>query len=376
MSLKNIEIHNFRIYEHAVFDFDPRFNLVTGGNASGKTSLLEAIHFLATGKSFRSATVDAMLRRGAEQTFVTAKIDSGDNITHAGISATTSTKKISLNGTETVRMADLAKQIPLLVISPDSHFSFMQAPKQRRSVLDWLLFHVEPDFGQIWVRYQRALHQRNAALRDGKQEKSINAWGDELAPLGEFIHNSRVSVLSKVTNQYRKITDILIGNESVDIDLLPGWNTDVGLLAAYQADFFKDTTKGFTHSGPHRNDLRIFINGKDSQEQASHGQNKLLVIALRLAQISCFQAMTGRKCCLLVDDLPAELDALHREKLVRILGETNTQVFVTATDHDQVSAIERHQHAWFHVEHGNVKKLEKSYKSATKNSDKVISFPG
>lgn len=375
MPLKSLEIRNFRVYEQAVLEFDPQFNLVTGSNSSGKTSLLEAIHFLATGKSFRTNSTEALLRKGTEQTLIRARIESGGPNAYVGISATSDAKKVFFDGVETGRMADLAKLVPLLIISPDSHFSFMQGPKQRRSTLDWILFHVEPDFGQTWTRYQRALQQRNAALRDSKQAKSIDAWGDELATLGEILHSSRVSILSKITTHFRKITSNLLENENVELRHFPGWNCDIGLLAAHRADLIKDTARGFTHSGPHRNDLRIFVDGCDSQDQASHGQNKLLVAALRLAQIACFQSITNRKCCLLIDDLPAELDAAHREKLIGILGETNSQIFVTATDNKQVAAIERRQHAWFHVEHGNIKKLEKSYKSDPRSSDKVINFP-
>lgn len=376
MSLRSLVIRNFRIYEEAGLDFDPRLNLITGNNASGKTSLLEAIYFLSTGKSFRSSTIESVLRSGTEQAVITAKIDSGDTITSIGVSTTKTAKRISINGSDTAKTADLARHIPLLVISPDSHFSFMQGPKYRRPVLDWLLFHVEQDFWQKWSRYQRTLQQRNAALRDGRQARAINIWGEELALLGEAIHGSRASVLSKVISHYRKITESLMGDENVDLVLHPGWDMDIGLSAAHKADFFRDTARGITHSGPHRNDLCITVDGKDCQENASHGQKKLLVTALRLAQISCFHEMTGRKCCLLVDDLPAELDAQHREKLIGILGEMNTQVFVTGTDHEHMDSVGRQHHAWFHVEHGNVKKLEKSYKSDTKSRDKVVNFPG
>lgn len=375
MPLSSLEIFDFRVYQHVSLSLNPHLNLIVGNNASGKTSLLEAIYFLSTGKSFRSAAAASVLRDGAEKSVVTARIFGADEQMHVGMAITKHEKKVSLGGIETAKVSDIARLLPVLVISPDSHFSFMGAAKHRRSTLDWILFHVEPGFGEIFSRYNRALHQRNSTLRNGTSGKLLDSWDIEVASLGEIIHQKRNIALSEIRRHYEAMIKNLVGIDDVSLEVISGWNKEKKLVDCYRDDKERDMSRGFTHSGPHRNDLHILLGGKKSQDIASHGQNKLLISALRLAQIACFKEMTGKKCSLLIDDLSAELDAEHRKKILNILRKIDVQVFITATDLGQLDFDEWESHSVFHVEHGMIKKLEKSYKSATNTGSKVVNFP-
>ena len=362
MPLLDLTVHNFRLYKQSTIAADPEINLITGANASGKTTLLEAIHTLSTGRSFR-ATPTAQLARNGERTWwVRGSVGESSEQERMALAISCSndgSRQIAVGPNTGGKPTDLAHHLPLLVISPDTHFDFQRHAKTRRSVLDWLLFHVEPDYHQVWVRYQRALQQRNAALKFHKYAESRFAWDEELATLGDVIQAKREAQLEQLRADFCAIVDGLFGRDlASDLILLPGWERARGMAAGLRADRARDLARGFTHSGPHRNDLDIRIADQSSQDQASHGQNKLLVIALRLTQIQKLHTLTNKRCCLLVDDLPAELDAERRGRLSDYLSRSGVQVFVTATDPSLVDTKAWASFRRFHVEHGGVEQVD------------------
>lgn len=358
MPLIQFEFRNIRLYEHARLDPDPRLTLVTGANASGKTTLLEAIHVLSTGRSFRTPKVDQLLRHGSTQLSVIGQYQplESKNTVRLGLTHSEQGRRIRIDNSESTRIADLAQQLPLLVISPDSHFEFQQSARERRGALDWVLFHVEPDFQDLWGRYQRSLQQRNSALKDPKHGRSRFSWDEELASLGEVLQKRRNDRIAELIPYFETICRQLLGSSlAVNLILDPGWNRAHGLSRCLAEDRSRDVARGYTHSGPHRNDLRILIDNQASRDEASHGQNKLLVIALRVAQIQYLHATTGRECCLLIDDLAAELDVTHRNRLAKFLAGLPVQVFITATDPGQIEVGHWSSHRKFHVEHGHLR---------------------
>lgn len=357
MPLIQLEFRNIRIYEHARINPDPRLTLISGANAGGKTTLLEAIHVLSTGRSFRTSQIEQLRRHGTAELSVVGQYQPNTHQApiHCGIVYEEQGRRISLNGAKNPKISDLAQQLPLLVISPDSHFEFQQTARHRRAVLDWVLFHVKPGYQDTWNRYQRSLQQRNAALKEPKQAKVRFSWDEELAVLGDSIQAQRQAQLAELVPVFQSICrELLSIPASTELLLEAGWEDTKGMAECLLEDRNRDQARGSTHSGPHRNDLRILLDRQPSREEASHGQNKLLVIALRVAQIQHLYESTGRECCLLIDDLAAELDAEHRQRLARHLSKLPVQVFVTATDASQIDIGSWPSHAWFHVEHGMI----------------------
>jgi DNA replication and repair protein RecF len=360
MPLRALSVRNFRIYDHIEISPDPQVNLITGGNASGKTTLLEAIHVLGSGRSFRTQQTDHLVRHGRHEWLLSAQVDGREETpaVNLAIGVGQEGRRIVVGPDHQAKLADLAQHLPLLVISPDSHFDFHQHTKTRRAVLDWLLFHVEPSYHQTWGRYQRALQQRNAALKDPKQSRTRLSWDEELVSHGQDIQSRRQGILDELQDGFQAIAAELVGMRlDFSLYLVAGWNSELGMSHCLEEDRARDLARGFTHSGPHRNDLEIRISGQPSQEEASHGQNKLLVIALRLAQLLKLHEVTGKHCCLLVDDLPAELDAERRARLSRYFASLPAQVFVTATDHSLIDTTSWPSFRRFHVEQGGIKTL-------------------
>jgi len=357
MPLISLEIQNFRVYERVKIEPSPHLNLIFGPNASGKTSLLEAIHLLGTARSFRTTQVEQLRRNGFPELSVTGKLhEEGAETARLGLVHNTAGRRVSINGLEQKQASSLAIHLPLQIISPDTHYDFQQNAKHRRGALDWGLFHVEPDFSLHWTRYQRILHQRNAALKSQNQTKSRHAWDEELVEIGEKIHNARAKLITQLLPHYQSCCQQLLGRKHpVDLLLEPGWDNASSFGECLRQDRARDSARGFTHSGPQRADLEITLNAQSSRVSASHGQYKILVIALRLAQIRYLLESKNKNCCLLIDDLAAELDFEHRARLTKLLASLTTQVFVTATEPSLIDRESWVSHKTFHVEHGQIK---------------------
>lgn len=360
--LNALEIRNIRVYEQAKLYPDPGLNLIWGPNASGKTSLLEAIYLLGTGRSYRSKQLEHLQRHGSEEFGVHAKLttNSDQDSVQIGFSFSAVGRRISLNGLPQSQISSIAQLFPLQVISPDSHYEFRSSSRQRRAALDWGLFHVEPDFPDLWNRYQRQLQQRNAALKSERQAAARKTWDEGLALLGEQVQAKRAWLLEQLKPDFLLCCHELLGSEQKsDLILESGWEADRRLAECLQQDSFRDGARGFTHSGPHRADLRIVLGNAATQQETepSHGQYKILVLALRLALIRRFVEIKKQSCCLLIDDLAAEIDTPHRARLTAFLARLPIQLFVTSTDHALIDLNSWQSYKSFHVEQGHIKEL-------------------
>lgn len=355
MSLSYLEVRNLRILEAVNLDPHPQFNLLVGANASGKTSVLEAVHILANGRSFRSTQLESVRRRGEDELLVHGRVDDpGQGQRRLGFQRTGESRRLVVDGVDVANAAALAEVLPVQTIAPDTHFGFLQEAKHRRGLLDWGLFHVEPEFYPIWRRYQRALSQRNSVLKSGRA-KELPAWDQELVQSGEAIQALRQAYLQQLEARFETLAVELVEEGGVGLDFSSGWDLQSGLQEVLSAQRDLDLSRGFTQSGPHRADLRLRFMGQAARSVASHGQQKMLVLALRLAQLSVFTARTGRSPVLLIDDLAAELDIQHRARLLALLGQERCQVFVTATEADLIDLSAISAGSMFHVEHGQVR---------------------
>lgn len=361
MPLTLLEVDDFRLFEKIRVLPDPHLNLIVGHNASGKTSLLEAIYLLGTGRSFRSTTLNQLIRLSRPTFLVSGQFyDEDIPSTRLALQRDTQHSRFSLGGSPQPSASLLARTLPLQIISPDSHFQFFTSTRHRRGVLDWGVFHVEPDFYPQWMRYQRALNQRNAALKARQLPKACFAWDPELVEAGERLQAYRHQFLQEWNSRFQYYCFQLLGTSETEIELKHGWALELGLDQALQNERGWDIQTGNTHSGPHRTDIGLSFSGQPARISASHGQQKLLVIALRLAQMEIFTQKTHRHCVVLIDDLAAELDPRHREQLMRTLSRLSLQVFITATETGLVDTRGWLSHKVFHVERGGIEEVNPS----------------
>jgi DNA replication and repair protein RecF len=356
MGLRKLSITDFRCLESAELEFDARFNLISGLNASGKTSLLEAVFFLGRGRSFRTSRTDALVRHGTHAFMLTGRL--GDELGgHAiGMQVTREGIEARFAGRPVTALAEVAAILPVQAIDPEVHRLIEEGPQDRRRYLDWGVFHVEPTFVGHWRRYQRGLRQRNAALRSGQASGVIRAWDQELVEAGRAVAEARDRYLQQLTPHVVAAADRLLG-EKVELVLHRGWLADRTLEEALELSWARDVERGLTHSGPHRADLVIRIGGLAARDRISRGQQKLLAAAMLLGQLRCDAGAGSPLAALLVDDPAAELDRENLERLISEIVDLPAQLFVTALDPCNSGLLSLGEGHRFHVEHCKVNRL-------------------
>lgn len=356
MSLSSLHIKNLRNLAEVRIEPAPGLNIIHGANASGKTSLLEAIYLLGRAKSFRSSHLHIIEGQGKGGFMVFGEV-TGEMAQPQPLGIHYEGGKIHMRaaGQTLTQTAELVTRLPLLLITPDSHKILTLGPRQRRRFIDWGVFHVEHDFMPVYRRYCRALRQRNASLRAPGRFVSGEVWDNELHEAAGQIDRFRRDYLQQFLPLLTHFVEKLLpAHGSVSLRYLPGWAQDMTFREALARSLERDRLQGYTHKGPHRADVVIEAEGKPVQEHASGGQQKLLMCALYLAQATLFKVRTQRQCIILLDDLPAELDTEHRRKLMALLYEIGAQVMVTTTDKGLLQIPEGAAVKMFHVEQGVV----------------------
>lgn len=360
MTLSRLSIQHLRNLESVDLRPSPRINLLYGENGSGKTSVLEAIHALAMGRSFRSHKHKPLIQHEREGFTVFARVVSDDREIPLGLYRSRAGEaSFKADGQVVSSVAALASLLPIQVINSQTFLLLEGSPKIRRQFMDWLVFHVEPDFFPTWKASQRCLKHRNSLLRRDRIESSeLAVWDRELASLAERMHEYRSASIERFETVFLELLDSFIRIPGVSLSYQRGWDKTRTYTEVLESGFERDRQMGYTHSGSHRADLRLTVHGTAAADVLSRGQQKLVVCALKIAQGYIFSQLTGRQCVYLVDDLPAELDSDHRAKLVEWLDRLNTQVFITGVEKEPLLADWRSRpqvdSQVFHVEHGGV----------------------
>jgi DNA replication and repair protein RecF len=356
--LTRLEVHHFRCLTLAELDFAPRCNLISGPNASGKTSLLEAIFVLGRGRSFRTPRTELLIQRGAHEFLLTGRIEASTTASSrpVGIRYGRAGFEARAGGVAVRSLAELATVFPVQAIDPEVHRLIEEGPQERRRYLDWGVFHVKPTFVEQWRRYQRVLKQRNAALRAQADAAVVRAWDTELIETGEALAQSRQEYLEHLQPAVHAMGLRLLGRP-VELRLANGWAQDQSLREALDHSWGRDREQGTTHAGPHRADLAIRVGGELAKHRVSRGQQKLTAAAMLLGQLACDHDLGSPTAALLVDDPAAELDSEHLSALLEVVCELPGQLFVTALD-PSLTAFERlPEPRRFHVEHGQIARL-------------------
>ena len=357
MFITQLDIRQVRNLQDVKLIPSKRCNYIFGANASGKTSALEAVYLLSVARSFRTTHIKHVISHNSSSLQVFARVENEKTeISALGLERSCKKTRIRINGTDIKQVSELSALLPVQIINPDVHKLLEQGPKYRRQFIDWGVFHVEHDFLLAWKHYYRVLKQRNAALRRKLDKDAITLWDNQLIQHAKTITLSRERYLSGFVPIFNNYVNKLMGL-SVNILYQRGWDSDQSFTDTLEKSFEKDTYKGFTSSGPHRADLEISYNGVLVQNCFSRGQQKLLVCALRLAQITHLKKTMKQQSILLVDDLAAELDLDHRQNLIDLLVDTEAQLFVTATEQNSFTLPPEIESKMFHVEHGILKEV-------------------
>lgn len=372
MLLTRLQVTHLRNLSQLEFEPAAGFNLITGENGSGKSSMLEAIHLLGAGRSFRhasnsKASLTGLIQHGAEQALcvgrfmATPEVESRSTPHSFSIGVALHrrdgiTAKVA--GEQVAAASHLARTLPLMVINSWS-FQLIEGPSQlRRQYLDWGLFHVEQDYLATLQSWRRCLRQRNQLLRTrhGKIASELTLWSRELARYAEAVDAARRDYAVALAPWVNSLAERLGAVPGFELSYQSGWDHTIPLAEQMERDLESDCARGFTAHGPHRADLRLRWKGAAVAERLSRGQIKTLVLVLKLAQERMVRS-SNKRPVFLVDDLAAELDSSHRQLFCELLAEERPQVFLTAVEKESIDLgwFGQGPSGLFHVEQGRLR---------------------
>ena len=320
MTLRRIRVSDFRCLHSAELELDPKFTLISGPNASGKTSLLESIYVIGRGRSFRTRRLENLIRQGADR-FVIYGEAGAERAVGLGIEGSPFGMRAKMAGDRLASLAELAAVLPVQIIDPEVHRLIEEGPSRRRRFLDWGVFHVEHSFIQKWQQYQQVLKQRNAALKARQPAPAITAWDVDLIRLGVAVHEARALYVEQLTPVAADIAKRLLGLQ-LSMSYRSGWSRDLSLAEALKASWVHDQEAGVTQVGPQRAEITFRLDGAPVKDRISRGQQKLLASSLLMAQLRLFPNDAEIHPTLLLDDPAAELDG---DRLLGLIGEVAAQ---------------------------------------------------
>lgn len=355
MGIRHLLIRQFRCFSAVDIELSPQTNIVQGKNASGKTSILEAIFLLSRGRSFRTPHLETALRQGSEEFYLAAGVTNHASIVDVSLKRRNGLLQPTVAGKSTATLSQLAVLFPVQLLDGQTNLLIHGGARYRRQFLDWGAFHVERAFHETWQKYHRALKQRNALLKRNRHVDGISAWDAELVQYGEKLSLMREQYFHDIHEDILEITERTLDGVAISIKYSRGWAEDSSLADSLRASSKRDRLLGTTCSGPHRADLAIQVNGRPVQEIISQGQAKILATSLLLAQATLYQRQLGASTTLLVDDLAAELDTEHLTVLLQRIREIGSQVILTTIEPHPV--VTGSAAAVFHVKQGNCFKM-------------------
>lgn len=359
MHIQSLFVSDFRNWALAELSLGPHFNYIYGTNGAGKTALLEAVTTLSRARSFRAGSPSNLIRHGNDAFLLRSELSSGAQLgihrTRGGV------VQIRRNGEAVKRVSELARELPIHVLLPDSSELIFSGPSLRRRFLDWGLFHVEHAYLKDMRSFQKLLQQRNAWLKDTSATDLENdPWAKQFAELAANISLRRHDYVIRLQDALGEILERLNDDLDFSIDYdVDGFRSAGEIYKKLEENFARDVKMGSSQVGPHRADLKCRQAGKDAAKVASRGQAKVMASALILAQAKYERERLDRPSVILIDDFGAELDKAHWGKFLALLVDLGCQVIATSTE-----APEDHP-AWdntlacdvFHVEQGKIRHI-------------------
>ena len=357
MHIEYLQAQNVRNLTNVEIAPGPRLNLFIGPNASGKTALLEAIYILSRGRSFRTPRVAEVIQHRQESLLVAAHlIQSLCQSVRTGVVKGPGKTVIRYNGEIIKKTSDQAKNIPVILIAPDTHRLITGEPKQRRHWLDWGMFHVEPDYLTLWHDYHKSLRQRNVLLKSGRLDNDLLAgWELAMSDTGTRISQLRNNFIKRIQDVIEELS-VNKGIDTPQFRFSQGWSDGNELKDCLARERQSDRQLGYTRSGIHRADIEFNVDGRPLSTVFSRGRIKQFVTTLLLAQAVLIQKITGSRPLVLIDDFAAEIDVNTRSRLIRMLLERDIQAFITSTESNP-ELINQQDTEVFHVEHGELRKV-------------------
>ncbi len=336
MFLKKIRLENYRNYESIELEFNSRGNLLFGKNGQGKTNLLEAIYYMSVFRSFRKGTSSDIVKWDSDDFQIAGFFDTKNKIERCieirwkrG-----EAKRVYFDNDNVERLAELIGNFPIVILSPESIEITQGMPAERRRFLDLLISQEDKRYLDDLTSYRKVLKQRNILLFSDPDRTTLDIWSEKLVEYGVRLQEKRAEVLGQLSGTVsRMYSRISHGNEELFVKYRPSVDPADDLKRSFEEDLVESSgeerRKKTTLVGPHRDEIRFFIDGRDARKYGSQGQHKSILMALKSAEIIYLKEEKGVDPVILLDDLFAMLDQKRIMAFLGILKE-HDQFFITA----------------------------------------------
>ena len=338
-----MKLHNYRNYSEQTFNFDKGLNVIYGGNAEGKTNLVEAIYYTGLGKSPRTPRDKELIKWG--ESYAMVKIIAEKKYRKHCIEIyidAQGKKRILIDKIPITKISSLIGVLNIVYFSPDEMDIIKESPIERRRFLDISLSQQKKLYFNTLVRYNKIIAQRNKLLKQNlsaeKIKETLPIWDIQLAKAGAYLIKERYNFTERLKAEVKKCHNLLTsGKEDINIEYESRLSNaeikgiEEQILTLLTDSYDKDIYLKYTTIGAHRDDLKISINGVDVRKFASQGQKRTTALSLKLAELSLFEQETGEKPILILDDVLSELDETRQKMLLESIG--GVQTFLTCTEY-------------------------------------------
>jgi len=364
MHVSALIITNFRNYKKQSVELSDGINVFTGSNGMGKTNLLEAVYLCSIGKSARTPRDKELIKW--EETSARVKLEvqkeAGDESVEIILSKQEN-KRVLVNGMPVSRLGELMGVVSTVFFSPTELKIVQGAPSERRSFIDIAVCQISKAYFYLLTRYNKILAQRNRLLKSGKlSEDALDIWDMQLASEGAKVIKTRKGFIKELAPLVEEHHNFLSDEKESAVILYEGLHSETieelkeEFLLALKKDREKDKRHGYTHTGPHKDDLAIKINGVDIRTYGSQGQQRTAALSLKMAELSLNDKTRGEKPVLLLDDVLSELDIGRQKKLMERIKGYQTLITCTHLEPSIEDAL-GDSYVRFVVENGSAEKL-------------------
>lgn len=359
--LRRLGFRNFRNLEQASFEPASRFNLVFGDNGHGKTSLIEALYVLCTTKSFRSARLGETIRQDEQSAELRAQVECLGLKRELSATLGARTRTFLIDGKRSAKNVEYALKTPVIAFHPGDLTLCSGPATQRRTLLDRVMLHQDPGGAEARLAYLSAVRDRQKLLVErGVRARELDAYEQVIADRGaRFAQGRRHAAQTVIEALGPAFVQMAPADVVCDAMYVPGGSSDASDFVAELARRRpRDLSRGAATYGPHRDELSLMVDGRPARSHASQGQQRLLTLSLKMAELLCIREVTGMQPLLLLDDVSSELDPERQHAVFELLRQSESQIFVTTTRPELFSEVlmDPEDRADFRVKNGVLSK--------------------
>ncbi|MFC1560236.1 DNA replication/repair protein RecF [Candidatus Margulisiibacteriota bacterium] len=355
MLINTLRLKDFRNIKEVAADLSPGTTIFYGGIGEGKTNLIEAIYLLSIGRSHRTSSSSDMIYWGSDEAAVKGEGESGTGKLSTLVKIKGERKKVEVNGASCGKTLDLLGNFRSVLFHSEDLKIVKDDPSFRRKFLDIVISQVSKNYAYSLRDYYKALRQKNHALAGGVADNA-DIWDEQLASLGAWITEVRAKTIKEMGSIAARMFTVLIGE---DLQLSLGYSKSAPTDKVEYMEKLKqakpfDVARGRTSLGPHRDDIEIKVNGKSARQFASSGEQKVIMLSLKMAEVEFIKGMTGEEPLLLLDDVFSSIDERRSKALLGSTG-NGSQCIITTTDLNSVQRDLLRDAKLYEVKDGGIK---------------------